>query len=180
MNRLQEKYKKVVIPAMKARFGYKNDLQAPKLEKVIVNAGLSHNVKDQKFVEVVEDTFKRITGQKPIPRKAKKSISDFKIRKGQVIGLMVTLRGKRMYDFVDKLVNLTLPRVRDFRGLSKKSFDGGGNYSLGIRENIAFPEINPNEVEKLHGLEITVATTARNNEEGLELLKLLGFPFRDK
>jgi large subunit ribosomal protein L5 len=175
---LQEKYKKVVIPAMKEKFGYKNDLQVPRLEKVVVNVGLSQGIKDPKFVETVQETLKRITGQKPVAKKARKSISNFKIRKGQDVGMMVTLRGKRMYDFTDKLVNLSLPRVRDFRGLSVKALDSQGNLSIGFRENIAFPEINPNEVERLHGLEVTVATTAKNNEEGLEFFKRLGFPFR--
>ncbi len=178
MLRLLTKYKNTVVPAMKKRFGYKNNLRVPKLDKVVLNVGLSQNSKDQKYILMVEDTLKRITGQKPVPKKAKKSISEFKIRQGQVIGLVVTLRGPRMYDFLDKLINLTLPRVRDFRGLREKSFDGQGNFSIGFRENIAFPEINPNEVEKLHGIEVTIGTTAKNNEEGLALLKLLGFPFR--
>ena len=176
---LKEKYIKQVIPALKEKFGYKNDLAVPKLEKVIVNVGIGHSLKDPKFKETVENTLKRITGQKPVERKAKKAISGFKIRKDQIVGMMVTLRGRRMYDFVDKLINIALPRTRDFRGLNPKSLDRKGNFTIGLREHLAFPEIKADEVEKIHGLEVVIATTAKDDERGLELLKLLGFPFKN-
>jgi len=178
MIRLREKYQKEIIPEMKKIFGYKNNFSVPKLEKVVLNVGLSHGLKDPKFNEVVESTLMRIAGQRPVKTQAKKSISNFKIREGLVVGTMVTLRGKRMYDFIDKLINVTLPRVRDFRGLEPKSIDNFGNLNLGFREHMSFPEIKADEVEKIHGLQITVITSAKNKEEGLELLKLLGFPFR--
>lgn len=178
MTRLKEKYIKEVVPAMKEKFGYKNSLAVPRLEKVVVHAGLGAGLKDPKFAEIVESTLSRITGQQPLKTKAKKSISNFKIKKGQIIGMMVTLRGDRMYDFVDKLINITLPRVRDFRGLAKESLDQNGNLSIGFREHVCFPEIKPDEIEQIHGLEVTIKTTARSREKGFELLKLLGFPFR--
>lgn len=177
MNSLQEKYKKQVMPALKEKFGYKNVNATPKVLKVIVNVGTSHGLKDPKFNEFVENTLIRITGQKPVKTLAKQSISNFKIRKGQVVGMMVTLRGHRMYDFVDKLVNITFPRIRDFRGLDPKHIDKHGNLNLGFKENISFPEIKSDEVERLHGLQITLTTSAKSREEGLELFKLLGFPF---
>lgn len=176
---LTEHYKKNVIPAMVAKFGYKNPMAVPKLRKVTVNVGLSHGIKDPKFIEIAEETIRRITGQQPVRTAAKKSISNFKIRKGMIVGMMVTLRGQKMYDFVEKLVKVTFPRIRDFRGVSPLSFDAKGNYTFGFRENIAFPEIRPDEIERLHGLEVTIVSTSRNKEEGLELLKALGFPFRD-
>lgn len=175
---LKEKYQKEVIPALREKFGYKNNLAVPKIEKVVVNIGTGHGLKDAKFNDVVEDTIKRITGQRPVKVAAKKSISNFKIRKGLIVGMVVTLRGKRMEDFVDKLINITLPRVRDFRGLDLKSVDPQGNLNIGFSEHIAFPEIKSDEVEKIHGLQISIVTTAKNKEEGLELLKLLGFPFQ--
>ncbi len=180
MSRLKEKYLKEIVPALKEKFGYKNNLAVPKLEKVVVHIGLSQNLKDPKFIEIAEETVLKITGQYPLKTKAKKSISNFKIRKGMVVGMMATLRGDRMYDFVDKLINVALPRVRDFRGLSQKAMDQNGNLSIGFRENICFPEIKPDEVEKIHGLQVIVKTTAKSKEEGLELLRLLGFPFRQK
>lgn len=176
---LRERYKKEVIPAMVARFGYKNPMAVPKLLKVTVNIGLGSGLKDPKFLDTAELTMRRITGQHPYRSEAKKSISNFKIRKGMVVGMAVTLRGARMYDFVEKLVRVTFPRVRDFRGLSPNSFDALGNYTIGFRENIAFPEISPDEIERLHGLEVTVVTSAHNREEGFELLKNLGFPFHE-
>ncbi len=176
MNRLKEKYQKKVIPEMKKIFGYKKDLAVPRLIKVVVNVGVGQGLKDAKFNEVVENTLRRVTGQNPVKTVAKKSISNFKIREGLVVGMVVTLRGKRMYDFVDKLINITLPRVRDFRGLEEKSIDEQGNLNIGIKEHVAFPEIKADEVEKIHGLEITIVTTAETKKEGLELLKLLGFP----
>ncbi len=180
MSRLKEKYIKEVIPAMKEKFGYTNDLATPKLEKVVVHVGLSQGLNDPKFIEIAENTLQRITGQRPVKTRAKKSISNFKIKKGLVIGLMVTIRKEKMYDFVDKLINVTLPRVRDFRGLSPKAVDQSGNLSIGFKENICFPEIKPDEIEKLHGLQVTIKTTARSRERGFELLKLLGLPFREK
>jgi len=178
MMNLKEKYQKVVIPALKEKFGYKNNLAIPRIDKVVVNVGTGQGLKDAKFNEVVAATLERITGQRPIRVAAKKSISNFKIRAGLVVGMMVTLRGKRMYDFVDKLINITLPRVRDFRGLETRSVDPQGNLNLGFKEHIAFPEIKSDEVEKIHGLEISIVTTAKSREEGLELLTLLGLPFR--
>ncbi|MBI3291100.1 50S ribosomal protein L5 [Candidatus Falkowbacteria bacterium] len=175
---IKEKFQKVISPALKDKFGYKNNLAVPKIEKVIVNIGTGQGLKDAKFNEVAEATLQRITGQRPVKTTAKKSISNFKIRAGLVVGMMVTLRGKRMYDFLDKLINITLPRVRDFRGLDPKSVDPRGNLNLGFKEHIAFPEIKSDEVEKIHGLQVSVVTTAKTRAEGLELLSLLGFPFR--
>lgn len=177
-SRLKIKYQKEVVPALEAKFGYKNIFAVPKIEKVVVGAGLSQGLKDAKFLDIVDETLRKVTGQKPVKTLAKKSISNFKIRKGMPIGTMVTLRGKRMYDFLDKLINVTFPRVRDFRGLSSKLLDQDGNLSIGFREDIAFPEIKSEEIEKVHGLQVTVRTTAKNKEKGLELLKLLGFPFK--
>jgi large subunit ribosomal protein L5 len=178
-SRIKTKYVKEVIPEMKKRFGYKNDLAVPKIEKVVVTSGLSAGLKDAKFLDIVEDTLKKITGQKPVKTLAKKSISNFKIRKGMEVGTVVTLRGTRMYDFIDKLINITFPRVRDFRGLSPKLLDKEGNLSVGFREDISFPEIKSEEIEKVHGLQVTIRTTARNKEKGLALLRLIGFPFQE-
>lgn len=180
MSRIKEKYNKVVLPALKEKFGYKNNLAVPKIDKVVVNVGTGKGLSDARFNEVVEDTLQRITGQRPVKVGAKKSISNFKIRKGLVVGMIVNLRGKRMDDFIDKLINVTFPRVRDFRGLDDKSIDPQGNLNIGFTEHIAFPEIKSDEVEKIHGLQISVVTTAKTKEEGLELLTLLGFPFRKK
>lgn len=178
MNLLKEKYTTQAVPELMKEFNYKNPLAVPKLVKVVLNVGLSHGLKDSKYIDVVEQTLMRITGQKPIKTKAKKSVSTFKIREGMLVGMKVTLRKKRMYDFVDKLVNISLARVRDFRGISSKAIDEQGNLTVGLREHIVFPEIRPDEVEKIHGLEITVVSDAKTKEEGLELLKLLGFPFK--
>lgn len=178
MNRLKEKYQKIVIPTMKEKFGYKNNLSVPKLDKVVINIGTGPGLKDAKFNEVAEETLRRITGQQPVKMAAKKAISNFKIRKGLIVGMSVTLRDKRMYDFIDKLINVTLPRARDFRGLEIKSIDKSGNLNIGFKEHIAFPEIQSDEVEKIHGLEVTIVTNAKTKEEGLELLTLLGFPFK--
>ncbi|MFA5021631.1 MAG: 50S ribosomal protein L5 [Patescibacteria group bacterium] len=177
MSRLQEQYQKKIIPALKEKFSYKNNLAVPRVEKVVINIGTGQGLRDAKFNEVAENTLLRITGQRPVKTAAKKSISNFKIREGLIVGMMVTLRGKRMYDFLDKLVNVTLPRVRDFRGLDAKNVDQKGNLNLGFREHISFPEIKSDEIEKVHGLQISVVTTAKTREEGLELLKYLGFPF---
>ena len=178
--RLKEKYIKQIIPEMKKNFGYKNSLAVPKVEKVVVNAGLNINktAKNPKYRETIENVLTRITGQKPVERLAKKSISGFKIRQGQLVGLAVTLRKQRMYDFMERLINITLPRIRDFRGLEKKNLDKEGNFNLGFKEHIVFPEISPNEIEEICGLEIVVVTNTKDREKSFQLLKLLGFPFK--
>ncbi|MFH1225872.1 MAG: 50S ribosomal protein L5 [bacterium] len=178
MNRMLKKYRAEIIPALKAELGLANNLAVPKLEKVVIGVGLGQGLRDPRFNEVAESTLARITGQRPIKTLAKKSIAAFKVRQGMTVGLKVTLRGQRMWDFVDKLVNITLPRLRDFRGLETKALDGSGNLTIGFKENLAFPEIKSDEVEKIHGLEVTVVTTAKNNQEGLALLKKLGFPIK--
>jgi len=178
--KLLEKYKKDVIPKMKEKFGYKNANAIPTIEKVVLNAGVGKALQDPKYLEVMEDVLTRISGQKPVKTKAKKSIASFKIRQGMNIGFKVTLRGGYMWDFIEKMIHATFPRVRDFRGLDPKSFDGHGNYSLGFKEYIAFPEISADEVEKLHGLEVIINTTAKTDQEARELLSLLGFPFKKK
>ncbi|OGG87554.1 50S ribosomal protein L5 [Candidatus Kuenenbacteria bacterium RIFCSPHIGHO2_02_FULL_39_13] len=180
MNRFKEKYLNTAVGQMKEKFGCKNSLAAPKIDKVVLNARIPASKSDEKFQALVAATLARISGQKPIFTKAKKSISSFKIREGQVVGVSVTLRNNRMYDFLDKLINLALPNVRDFRGLNKKSIDGRGNLTIGFKEYLAFPEINPDEVENLHGLEVCIHTTAKSKEEGFILLSLLGFPFVEK
>lgn len=177
---LKEYYLKKVVPGLIAEFHYKNNLQAPRLEKVILNVGLSKGLKDATFIDTVESTLTRISGQKPAKTKAKKSISNFKIRQGMVIGMKVTLRGKRMYDFIEKLIKVTLPRVRDFRGLDWHSLDKKGNLSIGIKEHISFPEIRSDEIEKLHGLEIAIVTTAKDQEHAKALFLALGFPFKQE
>jgi large subunit ribosomal protein L5 len=179
---LKTKYKKEVIPKMKEKFGFKNDLAVPKIEKVIVNVGLPRVIteRDPQYVGMVKESLMKITGQKPIETYARKSISGFKIKKGMVVGLKVTLRGKRMYDFLTKLINVALPRIRDFRGIPQTSVDKSGNLSLGFSEHLVFPEIKPEDVQKTHGLEVVIVTNAKDREKGLELFKLLGFPFRTK
>lgn len=180
MNSLKEKYLKEVTPEMKERLGGKNNLAVPRLEKVIINVGTGRAIREPKFIDVVVNTLTRITGQKPVLTKAKKSISNFKIRKGMTVGAKVTLRGKRMYDFIEKLIKVSLPRVRDFRGLSPQAVTAQGNLSIGFKEHTVFPEIKSDEVEALHGLEVNIATTAKTKKEGIMLLKLLGFPFQDE
>lgn len=177
---LATQYKEQVVPALKEQFGYKNVMQVPKIEKVTINVGYGRKHKDKAYIENVEQTLKSISGQQPLHNKATKSISNFKIREGMDIGCSVTLRGDAMYDFLYKLVHVTLPRVRDFRGISRKSFDRQGNYSLGITENIAFPEVTVESIDKIHPLQIVITTSAENREEGSALLEKLGFPFRDK
>ena len=162
---------------LKTELGITNPMALPHVVKVVVSVGLSQGIKDPKIMETVEQTLVRITGQKPVKTKAKKSLANFKIREGMVVGTMVTLRGKRMWDFLEKLVGATFPRIRDFRGISPKIVDEHGNLSIGFRENIAFPEIRSDEVERLHGLQITVATTAKTRKRGQLLFKALGFPF---
>ena len=177
MNRLLKKFREKVVPALKEEFDHKNVMAVPRLSKVVVNVGLGHSLKDPKFLDIAESTILKITGQKPVRKKAKKSISAFKIRQGMIVGMMVTLRGEKMYSFLDKLINITLPRVRDFRGISAKQFDGRGNITIGFKENIAFPEVSPDEIERTHGMEITIGTTAGSDAEAEALLKHLGFPF---
>lgn len=177
-NRWQKKYEKEVVPELKKIFGYKNNLMVPHLEKIVANIGINQANKDAQFMENATESLRRITGQTPVKTAAKKSISGLKVRAGMIVGLKVTLRGSRMYDFFDKLVNVSLPRVRDFRGIPQTSLDGKGNLSIGFREHIVFPEIRSDEVERIHGLEVVITTTAKSNEEGKTLLQLLGMPFK--
>lgn len=174
---LYEKYKKEIVPALKTELGYTNIMQVPRITKVVINAGVGRFVKESGFIDNVEKTLTKITGQKPVRTKAKQSISNFKIREGQEIGVMVTLRGPRMYHFLEKLLTVTFPRVRDFHGVSDKAFDRQGNYTIGFKENIAFPEVKMEEIEKIHGLQVIVNTTAKSKEEGRALLSRFGFPF---
>lgn len=178
MNRLEEKYKKEVVPSLMGKYNYKTVMLVPKIEKIVVNMGVGDALANSKNLEAAVSDLAKITGLKPIETKAKKSIAAFKVREGHKIGCKVTLRGERMYEFLDKLISIGLPRVRDFRGLSSKSFDGRGNYTIGIKEQLIFPEINFDEVEKVRGMDIVIVTTAKNNEEAFELLKELGVPFR--
>ena len=174
---LSEHYRRQVVPTLQQEFGLKNALSVPRLVKVVVNIGLGQQAREGKLSEVAIKTLNRITGQKPILTRAKKSISNFKIRQGMVVGAMVTLRGKRMYDFLEKLIRVALPRVRDFRGLAASSVDAQGNLAIGFREHLIFPEIRGDEVESIHGLEVAINTNAGNREQGKKLLALLGFPF---
>lgn len=179
MELLKEKYNKQVLPQLMEKFGYKNKLAAPKITKVTINVGVGKGLTDTSFNELVINTLNRITAQKPSPIKAKKSIAAFKIREGMIVGYKVTLRGQRMYDFLNKLVHIAFPRVRDFHGLEPtKNIDENGNMSLGFKEHVVFPEISFDEVEKLHGLEISITNTAKTREEGFTLFSLLGFPFK--
>jgi len=177
-SRLEERYLTEVAPQLKARLGYNNIMRMPKLEKIVLSIGLGEATQDSKALEVAEKDLATVSGQRPVTTRAKKSIASFKLRAGMPIGMMVTLRGKRMYDFFDKLVNVVLPRFRDFRGVSRDSFDGQGNYSLGIKEQIVFPEIDYDEVVKIRGLEVSIVTTAKNDNEARDLLELMGMPFR--
>jgi len=178
MNRLKERYNKEVISSLKDKFGYKTVMEVPKLEKIVVNIGVGDALQNSKLLEAAMADLESITGLKPVPTKAKKSISTFKLREGQIIGCKVTLRGERMYNFLDKLVNIVLPRVRDFRGLSKKAFDGRGNYTIGLKEQLIFPEIEYDNVVKVRGMDIVIVTTAKSNDEAYGLLDELGVPFR--
>jgi len=175
--RLKEKYKNEVAQAMMQKFGYKNVMEIPKVEKVIINMGVGEAVGNPKVLDAAVSDMTLIAGQKPVVTRAKKSIAAFKIREGMPIGAKVTMRGERMYQFLDKLINISLPRVRDFRGISPKSFDGRGNYTLGIKEQLIFPEIEYDKVDKIRGMEIIVVTTAKTDEEARELLRLMGMPF---
>src|SRR5438105_6009287 len=176
--RLRVAYREQIIPALMKEFGYKNPMQVPKVEKVVVNMGLGEAITNNKLIEQAEEQMMAISGQKAVVTRSRKSIANFKLRENQAIGCMVTLRKSRMYEFFDRLVSIALPRVRDFKGVSGKSFDGKGNYTLGIREQIIFPEINYDKIEKIKGMNITIVTTARNDEEGRALLRHMGMPFR--
>jgi large subunit ribosomal protein L5 len=179
MARMQEKYLQEVLPQIKKEFGYKNNLQVPKVTKVILNIGLGEAIQNIKVIDHATQEMGLIAGQKPIVTRAKKSISNFKLREGMPIGCSVTLRRSRMYEFLDRLMNVTLPRVRDFRGVSGKAFDGRGNYTLGIKEQIIFPEINYDKIDKIRGMNITIVTTAQTDEEARSLLKLMGMPLKN-
>lgn len=178
MSRLREMYKKDVVPAMQEKFGYKNVSLIPKVEKIIVNCCTKDAVINSKVVDSIINDITAITGQKAVVAKAKKSIAGFKVREGMALGACVTLRGEMMYEFLDRLVNISLPRVRDFRGVSSKAFDGRGNYTLGLKEQIIFPEISYDKIDKVRGLGISIVTSSVNNEEGRELLALMGMPFK--
>jgi len=178
VSRLRDGYQKEVLPALMAEFGYKNVMQVPRLEKIVVNIGLGEAIQNPRALEAAERDLTAITGQHPVITRAKRSVSQFKVREGMAIGMTVTLRGNRMYDFLDKLVNVTLARTRDFQGVPGNSFDGRGNYTLGMKEQVIFPEIEYDKVDKIRGLEVSIVTTARTNEEGRKLLQLLGMPFQ--
>ncbi len=175
---LKKKYKEEVVPGLMKRFKYKNPMQAPRLEKIVVNCGAGEIARDSKLMDIIMNDLAIITGQKPQIRRAKKSVSNFKIRKGMPVGLRVTLRGDRMYEFLERLISVAIPRIRDFRGLSPDSFDGRGNYTFGVTEQLIFPEIEYDKVQSVFGMDITLVTTAKTDEEGRELLKLLGMPFK--
>lgn len=177
MARLKASYKDQVVPALMEKFQYESIMQAPKIEKVVINMGVGEAKENQKFLDNAVEELTIIAGQKPVVTKAKKSISNFKLREGMAVGCKVTLRGEHMYEFLDKLFNIALPRVRDFRGVSKTAFDGRGNYALGIKEQLIFPEINYDKIDKIRGMDIIITTTANSDEEARELLKLMGMPF---
>ena len=178
--RLRDKYQKDVIPALQKEFGYKNVMAVPRIQKVVVNMGLGEATSNAKIVDTGADELARITGQKPVVRRAKKSIASFKVRKGMPIATMVTLRGERMWEFLDRLMSIALPRVRDFRGVSPRGFDGRGNFTLGLKDQLIFPEIDYMKVDKARGMNISVVTTAKTDEESRKLLQLLGMPFRSQ
>jgi large subunit ribosomal protein L5 len=179
-SRFYKKYKEEVIPKLKEDLGITNIMAVPKLEKVVLNVGINSRNTDSGLLENVESTLQRITGQKPIRTKSKKAISAFKVKENMVVGVVVTLRGQRMYDFLDKLVNISLPRIRDFRGISDKCVDKQGNLTIGLKEHIVFPEIKPDEIDRIHGLQVTVTTNAGTKDRGLTMFRLLGFPFQKK
>ena len=178
MSRIKERYQKEAVPALRKEFGYTNIMAVPKIEKVVVNMGLGEATQNVKLIDAGQDELGRITGQKPVTTRAKKSIAAFKVRQGMPVGTMVTLRGERMYEFLDRLMNIALPRVRDFKGVSPKGFDGRGNYTLGLRDQLLFPEIDYMKVDKARGMNVSVVTTAKTDEEARRLLQLLGMPFR--
>ncbi len=177
MSRLKERYKKEVIPSLMERYGYKNIMQVPRLDKVVLNIGLGEAIQNAKALEAAEKDLSDISGQHPVITRSKKSIAAFRLRAGMTIGMKVTLRGERMYHFFDKLVNVTLPRMREFHGVSRDSFDGRGNYTLGFKEQLIFPEVDYDKVDKVRGLEVSIGTTAKTDDEGRQLLELLGMPF---
>ncbi|HHV64506.1 MAG TPA: 50S ribosomal protein L5 [Peptococcaceae bacterium] len=179
MARLKELYKKEIIPALQKKFNYKNVMQTPRLEKIVINVGLGEAIQNPKAIDAAIEDIMTISGQRPVVTRAKKSIAAFKVRSGMPIGVKVTLRGDRMYEFADRLINFALPRVRDFQGVSGKSFDGRGNYTLGLKEQLIFPEINYDKIDKLRGMDIVFVTTAKTDEEAKELLRGFGMPFRD-
>jgi len=178
MNSLKEKYQKEAVPALMKSFDFKNKLQAPRLQKVIVNIGMGEALDNPKSLDAAVSDVTAITGQKPVVTKARKSIANFKLREGRLIGVKVTLRGEKMWAFADRLINIALPRVRDFRGVSSESFDGRGNYTLGLREQLIFPEVDYDRIDKVRGMEVTFVTTAHNDDHAASLLKFLGMPFR--
>lgn len=178
MSRLKERYTKEAVPQLMSKFGYANVMQVPRVNKVVLNIGLGEAIQNAKALESAERDLAAIAGQHPVTTRSKKSIAAFKLREGMPVGMTVTLRGRRMYEFLDKLVNIVLPRIRDFQGVPRNSFDGGGNYTLGMKEQIVFPEIEYDKVDKLRGLEVTIVTTAGTDEEGRSLLEALGMPFR--
>ena len=178
MNRMQERYQQEVVPALQNAFNYRNVMEVPKVHKVVVNIGLGEAMGNSKALDAAITDMTTITGQKPIQTKARKSIANFKLREGVIIGVKVTLRGDRMWAFLDRLLNIALPRVRDFRGVSAEAFDGRGNYTLGLKDQLIFPEIEYDKIDKLRGMEITIVTTAKNDEHSREMLRFLGMPFR--
>ncbi len=178
MSRIKERYQKEAVPALRKEFGYPNTMAIPKVEKVVVNMGLGEATQNVKIIDTAQDELGRVTGQWPVTTRAKKSIAAFKVRKGMPIGSMVTLRGERMWEFLDRLMNIALPRVRDFKGVSPKGFDGRGNYTLGLRDQLLFPEIDYLKVDKARGMNVSVVTTAKTDEEARRLLQLIGMPFR--
>ena len=178
MSRLKDRYREEIVPALMEEFGYPNVMEVPRLQKIVVNVGLGEALQDVKALDAAARDIATITGQKPIITRARKSIASFKLREGNPIGVKVTLRGNRMYDFLDRMCNVALPRRRDFRGVSPDSFDGRGNYSLGFKEQLVWPEIDYDSIDKIRGMEVTIVTTAKNDEEGRRLLQLLGMPFR--
>jgi large subunit ribosomal protein L5 len=178
--RLQERYEQEIMPALQKEFAYDNVMRTPALHKVVINIGMGEAIQNPKTMEAAERDLTTITGQHPVQTKAKRSVAAFKLREGMKIGVMVTLRGRRMYDFMDKLMNVALPRLRDFQGVSPDSFDGRGNYTLGLKEQLVFPEVEYDSIDKVRGMEVTIVTTARTDEEGRRLLQLLGMPFRNR
>ncbi len=178
MNRMQERYQKEVVPALLKAFNYKNIMQVPRIQKVVVNIGLGESMEDPKALEAAASDLMQIVGQKPVMTKSRKSIAAFKLREGRIIGTKVTLRGERMWAFLDRLMNIGLPRVRDFRGVSADAFDGRGNYTLGLRDQLIFPEIDYDKIDKLRGMEVTIVTTAKTDDQARALLQLLGMPFK--
>ncbi|MDA3839829.1 MAG: 50S ribosomal protein L5 [Patescibacteria group bacterium] len=175
---IKEYYTKEVLPKLIEKFQYKNKIQAPRIQKIVINVGFGRHSKDKDYVKNVQETLLRISGQRPVLTKAKMSVASFKVREGMIIGAKVTLRSSKMYDFLEKLVYVTFPRVRDFRGISDKGIDRTGNITIGFKDNSAFPEVKADDLEKLHGLEICISTTAKTKEEGVELFHLMGFPFK--